>query len=88
MPPERFRSHSLRIGGATALYHKFKDIEIVKRMGRWKSSAFQGYLWSAEEDSKGLAQQMAADRTTIHVGQSQQRLKGTQPSRVRFAPNS
>ena len=39
LPPERFMSHSLRIGGATALYQSTGEIEVVKRMGRWSSSA-------------------------------------------------
>eukprot|EP00972_Heterocapsa_arctica_P021092 3105362-Heterocapsa_arctica.AAC.1 len=53
LPPDRFRSHSLRIGGATALYHIYHDVEIIKRYGRWSSSAFQSYLWDANEDSRG-----------------------------------
>ena len=36
VPAERVGSHSLRIGGATALYNQFKDIELVKRFGRWR----------------------------------------------------
>ena len=44
LPPERFMSHSLRIGGATALYQSTGEIEVVKRMGRWSSSAVQRYL--------------------------------------------
>ena len=67
-PAEKVRSHSLRIGGATALYHIFGDIEIVKRWGRWASSAFHGYLWESNEKSLGIAKGMALDDTTIHVG--------------------
>ena len=44
LPPERFQSHSLRIGGATALYQATGEIELVKRRGRWFSSAVQRYL--------------------------------------------
>ena len=65
LPPERFRSHSLRIGGATALFHATKDIEIVKRYGRWTSGAFQRYLWDANQDASGLAKQMATDGTSL-----------------------
>ena len=68
LPPDRFRSHSLRIGGATALYHLYHDVEIIKRYGRWSSSAFQGYLWEGRETAKGVAASMAADATTLHVG--------------------
>ena len=44
LPPDRFLSHSLRIGGATALYQATGDIELVKRLGRWTSSAVHRYL--------------------------------------------
>ena len=55
LPPDRFRSHSLRIGGATALYHIFPDAEVIKRWGRWKSTAFQAYLWDANEQAQGVS---------------------------------
>ena len=42
LPPSRFRPHSLRIGGASALYHATGDTEVVKRYDRWSSGA--GYL--------------------------------------------
>ena len=44
LPKSRFLSHSLRVGGATALYQATADIELVKRMGRWTSSAVHRYL--------------------------------------------
>ena len=44
LPSERFLSHSLRIGGATALYQATGDIELVKRLGRWTSSSVHRYL--------------------------------------------
>ena len=34
LPPERFGSHSLRIGGATALCHIYRDVEVIRRRGR------------------------------------------------------
>ena len=61
LPPDRFRSHSLRIGGATALYHVYHDTEIIKRWGRWKSTSFHHYLWEADQDAKGVAARMAND---------------------------
>ena len=60
LPEGRFKSHSLRIGGATAMYHSRPDTELVKRFGRWTSSAFQAYLWAANEGALGLAAEMAA----------------------------
>ena len=67
LPPRRFKSHSLRIGGASALWHALGDAEAVKRWGRWSSSAFHGYLYDSEEQSRGVAAAMARDVATLHA---------------------
>ena len=59
LPPERFMSHSLRIGGATALYQSSGEIEVVKRMGRWSSSAVQRYLHDGGDTLPKVSQKMA-----------------------------
>ena len=51
-------THSLRIGGASALYAKFGDTALVQRWGRWKSDAFHSYLWEASSMAKGVAESM------------------------------
>lgn len=66
LPPERFLSHSLRIGGATALYQATADVELVKRMGRWSSSAVQRYLHDGGSTIPRVSQQMAALETNVH----------------------
>ena len=76
----RFGSHSLRIGGATALYQGTRDLEQVKRFGRWTSDAFHGYLWENHEKQRGLAADMARadgqllaprrDELKVKVGQA------------------
>ena len=66
--PDRFRTHSLRIGGATALYHVRPDVALIQRFGRWTSSAFQAYLWEANEMAKGIGEAMAQDQMTLHAG--------------------
>ena len=70
LPPNRFRSHSLRIGGATVLYHIYHDVEIIKRYGRSSSSTFQGDLWEANETAQGVGEKMAANNATIHFDPS------------------
>ena len=65
LPADRYGSHSLRVGGATALYHAGMPVEIIKRYGRWVSDCFQGYLWEGNEDSKGLAAKMASDTSGL-----------------------
>eukprot|EP00972_Heterocapsa_arctica_P045311 6688818-Heterocapsa_arctica.AAC.1 len=38
--PSRIGSHTLRIGGATAMYHALGDLQVVRRYGRWASDVF------------------------------------------------
>ena len=66
LPPGRFRSHSLRIGGASALLHATGQFDLVKRFGRWSSDAVHTYLHDSAEQSAGLAQRMAADKSSVH----------------------
>ena len=66
LPPGRFMSHSLRIGGASALYHATNDIELVKRFGRWSSGAVHGYLWESADQYRGVATKMANDTAAMH----------------------
>ena len=55
----RYGSHSLRIGGATAMYQTTKDLDVVKHFGRRNSDAFHGCLWESHERQKDLAKGMA-----------------------------
>ena len=50
--PKDIGTHSLRIGGASALWNTFRDTALVQRWGRWTSSAFQSYFWA--HDRHGL----------------------------------
>ena len=64
--PTRIGTHSLRFGGASALWAAYRDSAVVKRWGRWASEAFQGYLWEARGNAAGVATAMAgADLTQI-----------------------
>ena len=65
-PAARFKSHSLRIGGASAIYHATGDTEVVKRHGRWSSSAFHRHLWESDEHHQQLAAKMADTTATVH----------------------
>jgi hypothetical protein len=58
--PGDLGTHSLRIGGASALWNTFRDTALVQRWGRWTSSAFQGYLWDARALADGVAGMMVA----------------------------
>ena len=37
------------------MYQTTKDLDVVKRFGRWNSDAFHGYLWESHERQKDLA---------------------------------
>ena len=63
--PGRIGSHSLRIGGATALYHTVKDLAYVQRFGRWASEAYHVYLWDSHEITRGVAAQMERAKGTL-----------------------
>ena len=63
--PENISSHSLRSGGATAMFHVRRDLEVVKRYGRWVSDAFHAYLWESASQTRGLAAKMAEDDATM-----------------------
>ena len=66
LPEDRFMSHSLQIGGASALFQASGEIELVKRMGRWSSSAVQRYLYDGGEVLKELSGRMARVDKRIH----------------------
>ena len=44
--PSRIGTHSLRSGGANAMFVAGYDAEIIKRWGRWKSDTLSFYLWN------------------------------------------
>ena len=58
-------THSLRFGGASALYAAFKDTGLVQRWGRWASQAFHGYIWEARDAAQGVAEQMRVAQLTV-----------------------
>ena len=66
LPADRFLSHSLRIGGASALFQVSADVELVKRMGRWSSAAVQRYLHDGGHVLKQLSTKMANVDQRIH----------------------
>ena len=63
--PAEVGTHSLRIGGATAMYHAVDDLQKVRRFGRWSSVCFHVYLWESHEPMKGVATGMACDQSEL-----------------------
>eukprot|EP00435_Cladocopium_sp_Y103_P033871 s4663_g8.t1 len=66
LPAERFQSHSLRIGGASALFQAMGEVEVVKRTGRWTSGSVHRYLHDSGDVLKKLSQKMASVDQFIH----------------------
>ena len=58
-------AHSLRIGGATAMYHSTDDLNKVRRFGRWASDVFHIYLWESHEPMRGVSKNMAEDASSL-----------------------
>eukprot|EP00435_Cladocopium_sp_Y103_P035201 s1779_g9.t1 len=54
LPNGDLGTHSLRFGGASALWAQYQDTALVKRWGRWSSDSFQTYIWEARETAKGV----------------------------------
>ncbi len=68
LPPGRVGTHSLRIGGATALYNAGWELGAIQRFGRWASGSFHGYLWDSHSMQKGAARAMASNVPDLHLG--------------------
>ena len=66
LPRSRFRSHSLRIGGASAMLHGTRQFDLVKRFGRWSSDAVHVYPHDNAEQTRGLAAPVARDKSAVH----------------------
>ena len=58
--PQHIGSHSLRFGGATALWAAYRDTGLVGRWGRWATDSFQTYVWEARTTARGVQDAMAA----------------------------
>ena len=65
--PNLIGSHSLRFGGASAMYAAYGDTGMVQRWGRWASDAFQGYIWEARTNALNVAERMRT--AEVNAGQ-------------------
>ena len=64
---ESYSLHSLRAGGATALYRATRDIELVARFGRWRTASISSYLWESDQAMAGLSALMLLGGHTLHL---------------------
>ena len=63
--PEGIRLHSLRAGGATALWHAGFDTFTIQGRGKWRSDAFKSYIWDGREKARDVATRMFAARSSL-----------------------
>ncbi len=66
LPAGRFRSHSLRICGASAMLHATGEFDLVKRFGRWSSDAVHIYLHDSAQHYDGLAEEVVGDKSAVY----------------------
>ena len=58
--PSEYDGHSVRRGGATALFNAGIEFPRIMRFGRWHSDAVHAYLWEQRELQRDLAARMVA----------------------------
>ena len=56
--PDLYSLHSLRAGGATALFRATGDLDLVGRFGRCKGRSIHSYLWESHVVLTGIASLM------------------------------
>ena len=69
--PADFTSHSLRAGGASAMYHNGFSAEEIQRRGRWVSDVWKVYIQGNSEGAEAMTRRMSTNSTMLH-----DRLKG------------
>ena len=71
--PKDYGSHSLRSGGATAMFRGNISKTAIKLFGRWSSDAFERYIQIADCDVEDMSNRMVGKRFAkqAHVGNHQ-----------------
>jgi hypothetical protein len=57
--------HSLRAGGATAMWHAGFDAYAIQGRGRWRSNAYKTYIWDGRERARDVATRVWASRPSL-----------------------
>lgn len=64
-------THSLRAGGASAMWHAGYPPDRIQRRGRWLSECWKLYIWVSREDARDLGQRMTSQAyavaATLHL---------------------
>ena len=66
LPAGRFRPHSLRSGGDSAMMRATGQSDLLKKFGRWRSNTVHIHLHDAAEQYEGRTQDKANDRSAVY----------------------
>ena len=61
MESKRFSTHSIRSGGATALYVRGISLGHIRRFGRWSSDTFRRYIYRDNQVSRFIGSAMVSE---------------------------
>ena len=70
LPAEHVTSHSLRAGGATAMWAMGKSDAEIQFRGRWKSLCYKLYVWGSREKQASFATGLFATRPSLFAAVS------------------
>ena len=70
LPKEHITSHSLRAGGASAMWAMGKTEAEIQFRGRWKSLCYKLYIWGTREKSKDFATNLFQTRPSLFAAVS------------------
>lgn len=65
IPKEHITSHSLRAGGASAMWAMGRSDAEIQFRGRWKSLCYKLYIWGTREKQKDFASGLFATRPSL-----------------------
>ena len=63
--PKDFTSHSLRAGGASAMYHNGFTVEEIQRRGRWASDVWKIYIQGNSAEAAAMTKRMSNNSTIL-----------------------
>ena len=67
--PSHFGTHSLRIGGATALFAAGADETVIRTMGRWSSDCYRLYVRACFEKTLKWSRLAGSTKVTDVAGE-------------------
>jgi len=67
-PVDTVSTHSLRAGGATAMWAAGKSAEEIQRRGRWASQCFRIYIWESREKAATVAEAIYRGGVSLFAG--------------------